>query len=636
MPLLGLEIPALPTDSSRVMTVVRTVRRSVSLVRSRRPVLLVLVYGVFLTLVGITASAQAFVVSEHLSATALNSVESNDAATIRTFVNGGSLRPSDFIPGGLDPDRAATIRNQLAGLVSRGEILRAQISTPGGTVIVADEPLPAGAHVQLDKSFIGAAAGAPQADLLQGGSSSGAAGPALTSTSLLREYLPLIANGRTLGVVGLWRDGTPILAQLDASRRDVVSITLIAALVLAVILFFTFRSAQRRLTRQTEELVEATRRDPQTGMLNHAALVERLGLDIEAARAAISPLSAVLVDIDNFRLLNDTHGHDTGEAALSEVADLLRVTMPVGSVVGRYGPDEFLVIAAGSEAGALLSAVESLRAGLAATTLSVASGDRLPITVSVGIGAYPGDADSVTDLLAVVATALGEAKASGGDRIRVAGQTSAAASNEGSFNILKGLVLAIDTKDHYTKQHSEDVARYALFLGRRIGLDETTLRALRVAGLLHDIGKIGIPDTLLRKPGRLTAEEYEVVQQHVALGDMIVRDLRDIDLVRAGIRHHHERWDGQGYLERLSGEDIPLLARILAVGDAFSAMTTTRPYRKALDVQEALRRLEDAAETQLDGRLVKAFVSGLETAPDAPLPGVASTARLWMPEPLMA
>ena len=112
---------------------------------------------------------------------------------------------------------------------------------------------------------------------------------------------------------------------------------------------------------------------------------------------------------------------------------------------------------------------------------------------------------------------------------------------------------------------------------------------------------------------------------------MIVRDLPDIELVRAGIRHHHERWDGDGYLDRLAGEDIPLIARILAVGDAFSAMTTTRPYRKALDVREALRRLEDAAGTQLDERLVVAFVDGIETDADAPLPGDDAGGRLWLP-----
>jgi len=155
------------------------------------------------------------------------------------------------------------------------------------------------------------------------------------------------------------------------------------------------------------------------------------------------------------------------------------------------------------------------------------------------------------------------------------------------------------------------------------------------AGLLHDIGKIGIPDAILHKPGRLTDDEFAVFKQHVALGDAIVRDLPDLDLIRAGIRHHHERWDGQGYLDGLAGEEIPLVARILAVSDAFSAMTTTRPYRKGLPVEEALTRLGDAGGSQLDPRLVEIFVKGIRSEADAPLPAeptsVAALPALQVP-----
>jgi HD-GYP domain-containing protein (c-di-GMP phosphodiesterase class II) len=194
---------------------------------------------------------------------------------------------------------------------------------------------------------------------------------------------------------------------------------------------------------------------------------------------------------------------------------------------------------------------------------------------------------------------------------------------------LQGLVLVVDARDRYTKRHSEDVARYALFLADHLGIEAEVRRPLHVAGLLHDVGKIGIPDTILRKPASLTAEEYEVVKQHVALGDAIVRDLPDIEIVRAGIRSHHERWDGRGYLAGLAGEEIPLIGRLLAVADAFSAMTTDRPYRKALAVDEAIRRLEDAAGSQLDPALVAAFVAAIwSVGPeailarhhDAPLP----------------
>jgi HD-GYP domain-containing protein (c-di-GMP phosphodiesterase class II) len=230
-----------------------------------------------------------------------------------------------------------------------------------------------------------------------------------------------------------------------------------------------------------------------------------------------------------------------------------------------------------------------------------------------------------------VARTLQEAKASGGDAVRVSGLESSGQAASASFDVLQGLVHAVDTKDRYTKRHSEDVARYGVFLARRIGAEPELIATIHVAGLLHDVGKIGIPDAILRKPGKLTEAEYAVVKQHVALGDSIVRDLPDVDLIRAGVRHHHERWDGDGYLDHLEGEQIPLIARILAVGDAFSAMTTTRPYRKALDVQEALRRLGDAAGSQLDETLVAAFIDGIETADDAPIPGFQSGPALWTP-----
>jgi len=223
-----------------------------------------------------------------------------------------------------------------------------------------------------------------------------------------------------------------------------------------------------------------------------------------------------------------------------------------------------------------------------------------------------------------------EARASGGDGVRVAHLAEEGGHTSGSFDVLQGLVIAVDTKDRYTKRHSEDVARYAVFLANRIGIDQEQLPTIHLAGLLHDVGKIGIPDTLLRKPSSLTAQEYEIFKQHVVLGDAIVRDVPDVELVRSGIRHHHERWDGRGYLHGLEGEEIPVLARILAVADAFSAMTTSRPYRRALPVEEALKRLGDAAGTQLQEDLVVAFIEGIETAPDAPLPGEVPVG-IWRP-----
>jgi diguanylate cyclase (GGDEF)-like protein len=589
------------------------------------------VYGAFLALVGITATAQAVMVSAHFSAATLNDVVGSDAATTRAFVNAHVLT-TDFDATAPTPARVTTLEGQLAALTQTAEILRVEIRRPDGTVVAASEAGAAGARAATDQAFSAAAQGRPQAKIVPASGAAAAPGATpLSATSVIREDLPIKTDGIVRGVVVIWRDATPVLARLNDVRRDVVLVTLSAGLIAAALLFFIFRAAQARLTRQTAALVESTRRDALTGSLNHGALVAHLADEIERARASGLPLGVALVDIDNFRLLNDNHGHGAGDEALLAVDGLLAAQLPPNVVAGRYGPDEFLLVAPAGAVAELEPAIDRVRTALADLSLEFESTERLPITISAGLSTYPEHGSSVTLLLAAAARTLQEAKASGGDAVRVTGLESSSPAATATFDVLQGLVLAVDTKDRYTKRHSEDVARYGVFLARRVGVEPELVATIHVAGLLHDVGKIGIPDGILRKPGKLTEAEYAIVKQHVALGDAIVRELPDVDLVRAGIRHHHERWDGDGYLDHLEGEAIPLIARILAVGDAFSAMTTTRPYRKALDVREALRRLEDAAGTQLDETLVAAFVAGIETAEDAPLPGSPVVPALWTP-----
>jgi diguanylate cyclase (GGDEF)-like protein len=595
-----------------------------------RPVLFVLVYGVFLVIVGVTATAQTVMVSENFTSSTMQSVVGTDAALVRSVVN-TYVQAGDLDPAGPSAVRRTVLEADFASLVRRAEILHVELRRPDGTVIASDRPDLGGLPAVVSADFVTAAEGGTITAGIVSVGQSEAAGPGLPTSNVLREYLPLQAGGRVQAVVGVWRDAVPILGELDRLRRDVVVTTLLAALVAALMLFLVFRSAQSRITRQTVALIEATRRDPLTGLLNHGELVGELALAIERARTAGRPIGIALIDIDGFRLLNETYGHAAGDRALLTVAEVLRSELPDGVTHGRYGPDEFLVIATADEVAQLRPILDRLRSRLADQALQFDASERLPITVSAGICIYPEHADSVIGLLTTAAVTLLEAKASGGDATRFAGRDAEVSGERQSFDVFQGLILAVDTKDRYTKRHSEDVARYAVFLAERLELDAELIRILRVTGLLHDVGKIGIPDHILRKPGALTDAEYRIVKQHVALGDAIIRDLPNVELIRAGVRHHHERWDGRGYLHGLAGDEIPLVARILAVGDAFSAMTTTRPYRKALSVKEALRRLEDSAGTQLEERLVVAFVGGLESEADAPLPGDDAGARLWTP-----
>ena len=592
--------------------------------------LLALVFGVLLVLVGVTASALAALVSTHLSTARLNSVVAGDAALVEFFVN-DKLRAGDIDDDGPTRARAATLNGQLSALVGEGGILRIEIRNADGRVLASDSVTAVGKQAARSVGATDALSGEASATLVEDPGAIEAVGGVLGAASVVQEYLPIVGDaGEPLAIIGLWRNATPILSSLDATRRDIMLVTLAAGILLSGMLFLLFRSAQARLTRQHGQLIEATRRDALTGMLNHGAVVGLLAEEVEAARAAGGSIGVALVDIDNFRLFNDTHGHEAGDEVLVRVAALLAAEAePIH--VARYGPDEFLLVHPGSGSAGVTDSIDRLRREIALLTLQFGESERLPVSASAGICAYPEHADSVTELLSAAAVALGEAKASGGDQARVARIGDERPIVFGSFDVLQGLVLAVDTKDRYTKRHSEDVARYAVFLAQRMGLDEETQRTVQLAALLHDIGKIGVPDVILRKPSKLTAEEYGIFHQHVVLGDAIVRDMPNAELVRAGVRHHHERWDGRGYVDGLAGEEIPLVARIISVADTYSAMTTTRPYRKALPVDEAIRRLHDAGGSQLQPELVTAFIEGLETAPDAPTPGEESPA-LWLVE----
>jgi putative nucleotidyltransferase with HDIG domain len=165
----------------------------------------------------------------------------------------------------------------------------------------------------------------------------------------------------------------------------------------------------------------------------------------------------------------------------------------------------------------------------------------------------------------------------------------------------------VDNKDHYTRAHCESTAEYAVMLAQEIGLSPSAQRTLRLAALLHDVGKICIPDDILRKPGPLTPEEFAVIKHHVSIAEHLIVDVPNAREVREIARHHHERFDGSGYPDGLRGEAIPHLARLLAVGDAFSAMTLDRPHRKGLPGEEAYAELQRVAGSQLDPDLVQAF-----------------------------
>ncbi len=363
--------------------------------------------------------------------------------------------------------------------------------------------------------------------------------------------------------------------------------------------------------------VKAADCDSVTGLLNHRAMHQRLDKALAQARDHSQSVAVMMLDLNNFKLFNDTYGHPVGDQVLRRVAETMRAECPPAAILGRYGGDEFIVVMPNTTMETAVQSAERMSAHLMAEGFRRRSDDRvIPITLSFGLASFPDDSGNRHELLTIADKNLYSAKLSG-DSIGRSTEFQRANREfraEASYGVLDSMVSAVDNKDRYTRQHSEDVTEYALWIAEEMGLSEETLRALRIGGLLHDVGKIGVPDEILRKPGRLTDEEYNILKQHPLLGALIVSSLPGMKNVVEVVRSHHERWDGKGYPDGLRGEAIPLLGRIAAVADAVSAMTTHRPYRRGMDWEVALAEVRANIGTQFDPEVAAAFLRAAKTA----------------------
>ncbi len=352
--------------------------------------------------------------------------------------------------------------------------------------------------------------------------------------------------------------------------------------------------------------------DPLTGLLNHRAIHQRLDETLEAAEAEKQSITVIMMDMNNFKMFNDTYGHPAGDEALRRVAKALAETVQSAGTVGRYGGDEYLAILPGITQDQAAQIAQHLKARLLRSGFvpNPQDGRVIPITLSFGIASYPQDSRSRHELIAMADSNLYAAKRSD-EGIRTTTDTQRVNSqlrNENSFAVLDGMVTAVDNKDSYTRRHSEDVAEYSLWIAEELGLSPDALRTIRIGALLHDVGKITVPDEILRKPGRLTPEEFEILKRHPRLGALIVSGVPGMETILDIVQHHHERWDGKGYPDELKGEEIPMLGRLVAVADTFSAMTTDRPYRKGLSWEVALKEIEESSGTQFDPAMADAFL----------------------------
>ena len=369
---------------------------------------------------------------------------------------------------------------------------------------------------------------------------------------------------------------------------------------------------RKRLEAERERLLaEALERadhDPLTGLLNHRAFHKRY--QEEAARSLRDgkPLAVAVMDLDNFKFFNDAYGHAAGDEVLQRVAETLRRGCRPYDTLARFGGDEFALLMPNSTQSEANLLIARLRKNLAADGYRPPNSESaIPLTLSAGLAVFPEEGRERHNVLETADARLMRTKTGGSDDETVESLRTHLRYSHHGFPMLDALVNAVDNKDRYTRRHSEDVMRYAAKIAREMQLEQSLQHTIQVAALLHDVGKIGVPDRILRKPGTLTAEEIEAIRQHPLMGAIIVGAVPGFEETLDAIRHHHERWDGAGYPFGTVGQETPLTARIMAVADAYSAMTMDRPYRQGKHPTAALLILTQGAGTQWDPECVAAF-----------------------------
>jgi len=385
------------------------------------------------------------------------------------------------------------------------------------------------------------------------------------------------------------------------------------------------------LARQTSTAIENARlfaqsqemaiRDGVTGFYNHSFFQERTREEIESARSFGKALSLIMINIDLFHIYNEIHGHGKGDEALTEMAKIIRSLSRETDLLFRYSGDEFAILAQGTQSIEALTLAEKIRKAVESHPFPGLANGKSILTVSIGISCYPDHVADAETLAFCAELALLESKKSGRNAASVYTPLQSATASEiyerkvtyskasqlSYVSTILALAAALDAKDPYTYGHSQKVATYAVMLGEALGIDPERLSALRTAALLHDIGKIGIPDKLLLKPERFSDDEKLEMQKHSTLAASILKHIPSLSNLLPYIVHHHERFDGKGYPDGIRGNDIPLESRILAIADSYDAMTSRRPYRPAMELQEAVSELRKCAGTQFDPELVKAF-----------------------------
>ena len=368
--------------------------------------------------------------------------------------------------------------------------------------------------------------------------------------------------------------------------------------------------------RMRDELRLQATHDALTGLPNHRALIAAIDQELERSKRSGSGFALAFLDLDHFKALNDTLGHGPGDTALHEAGQLIASCLRAVDTVGRWGGEEFVVLLPDTDSDAALQVTERIRAAIASHRYTSCDGPRL--TCSIGVATHPDDGTDRDTLLVSADQAMYAAKQLGRNQVIKARDQIAAAlaadrttpeapDEQALLGAVEALAALVDARDGYTAAHSANVALLAQRLAVSLGCDPGEAHAIHLAARLHDIGKVAIPDAILHKPGRLTNDEWRLIRQHPAIGADVAGLIPPLRPITPMIRGHHERYDGTGYPDGLAGQAIPLGARIISAADAYSAITTDRPYGDGRSHEDALQELQRCAGTQFDANIVKAL-----------------------------
>ena len=422
--------------------------------------------------------------------------------------------------------------------------------------------------------------------------------------------------------------------------------------------------------------------DGLTGVKTHRFFMEALSAEWKRSTRAGRAFALVLMDLDRFKFVNDFYGHLEGDLMLQRVGQILESNCRRSDVVARYGGDEFVILMPETNMEHARQLASKLRGWVAADPLLREKN----ISASFGIACYPLHGSSPQELIQVADASMYLSKHQGGNAVSTAdhfdpneakkwkrdvleaylgvtlkrlfstgpeafeeiyqrlrqfteslaatemndGKTAAASAQgpqalpQAVLDTVTSLAFAIDAKDHYTQGHSQKVSAYAALIAEGLGMNDAEVEEIRLGAVLHDIGKVGIPENILNKSGPLNPEEWETMKSHVKFGAKILDPLAPLARVREMVLHHHEFFDGSGYPEALSGDKIPLGARIIAIADAYDTITSDRTYKKARHANEALAELERCANAQFDGAIVELFVRVMRALPNPVIEVAAS------------